>query len=97
MSKQMVLNCFVHAQDSWARAGEFEFGISTIDMSACAAGFFAVCQQRITIEIPADWNPVAAQVAAIKEEAAAFESNVAAKRKELAERLAKLECLEYTA
>jgi DNA-binding transcriptional regulator GbsR (MarR family) len=79
---------------SWEKEGRFELYSAKLDDAEFRT---YVCSQEIEIDVPADYDPRAQQIAALekqKQEAMAdFQKSV----DDINERISKLQALEYTA
>lgn len=80
---------YVHASKSYKRAGDYEFAIYSCKTSGDALGLF-VGEVDIDYVVPADWNPVAAEVSVLEAQKAQALADYQATVAQINERLSKL-------
>jgi hypothetical protein len=85
---------FVHAERR--HTGEFRFLIRDVDMSGYDGFGHLVGEATFDYEVPADFNPVAAELAGLNKQLEEVNREFAAKVRRINEQIAKLEAIEYT-
>jgi len=65
------------------------------DPSSSDPSYMKVCEHKIVAEMPADWNPVAAEIAALEAENEKLRAEFSRQIARNMERLAKLTAIEY--
>ena len=85
---------FVHAERQ--RNGELRFLLRDLDMSAHDGFGYLVGVATFDYEVPADFNPVATELAGLNKQLEEVNREFAAKVRRINEQIAKLEAIEYT-
>lgn len=94
MSKHTVTG-FVHCNtDDWS--GKVSYSIWPFDMSKSCEDRPLVGEQSFEVEVPDDFNPVPAQIAALEEKKRQLRVKLSDELARLDERISKLSCIEHT-
>jgi len=88
----MKATIYIHTR-GMSLNGEPMYQIFTFDASA-HGDYTLVCKQEIELEIPADFNPVAAEIAGIEKRLDAAQDEYLRKVQQLKDRIASLRCIE---
>src|SRR5260370_24404741 len=92
MAKVITIKGFIHAQRNWLNDSEYSYTHWTHDMSG--HGYVLVCPHDVTVEIPDDFNPIAAEVFSLEAQKKAVREQFHRNTAELNEKISKLLSLE---
>lgn len=81
----------VHMSKHWD--GEIEYSLACCDMSE--HGWTKVCDVTVEFETPDDFNPIAAEISALKQQKQRIQAEAQQKANEIDDRIAKISCIEY--
>lgn len=81
-------------KQSWDNEVRYEHG--TFDPEYAPPNWMHVCEHKIVVEMPATFNPVAAEIEAIEREIEKVQAESSAHIRRLNDRKANLTCIEYT-
>ena len=59
-------------------------------------GYLYVCPHKVVAEVPATFNPIAAEVSALEKQRDKLRDEFNARVKQINDRIANLQCIEYT-
>ena len=77
--------------------GEEEYILFGSDLSKSGMDYVKVCEVEVTFETPDDFNPIAAQVEALKAQELKLCEEFRKRTKEIHDQISKLTCLEFVA
>lgn len=76
--------------------GKEEYMLFGSDLSNSGMDYVKVCEVDVTFETPDDFNPIAAQVEALKAQELKLCEEFRKRTKEIHDQISKLTCLEFT-
>lgn len=83
---------YARAKESWEDGDGFVYSFFDFDIGG---QWFKVCPHKIVEELPEDFNPVAARIAALQDQMAAVRADFAKRIRGLQEEISKLEALPF--
>lgn len=87
------LTLYVHSSvNSW---DENKFCVFSFDATKLNTGYLLVGTMEVEYEVPADWNPTAAEVLALEAEKRRLSDEFNAKVRTINDRLSKLQAIEF--
>lgn len=92
---QITMKQFVHyKRDEFT--GKETYALFNFDASTSSMGYVKVCESDVVFDIPDNFNPVAAQVEALRNEEKAVRREFKERVFRINEQISKLQCLEFT-
>ena len=76
--------------------GNEEYILFASDLTKSGMGYVKVCETEVTFKTPDDFNPIAAQVEALKTEESKLREEFNERIDQIKEQISKLTCLEYS-
>lgn len=89
-----TLNQIVHYRRN--HCDKDEYTLFGFDATNSVMGYVKVCEVEVTFETPDDFNPIAAQVEALKAQELKLCEEFRKRTKEIHDQISKLTCLEFT-
>ena len=89
------LTCHIYAvKAAWDTPRRYE--VASFGSEHAPSTWLHVCEHKIVVEMPATFNPVAAEIEAIEREIEKVQAESSAHIRRLNDRKANLTCIEYT-
>lgn len=88
---KVTISGVVHATQDWK--GEIKYEFFQFDMTEY--GYMKVCEHAFEVEIPDNFNPIAAQVESLNAQKTKLQNEFNARVREINDQIANLQCIEY--